>query len=35
LWIKAQADYLGAQSETSFNEDAGAIPSEIGTVLPK
>jgi len=35
LWMKAQADYLGAQSETSFNEDAGAIPSETETVLPK
>jgi hypothetical protein len=28
-------DYLGAQSDTSFNEDAGAIPAEIETVLPK
>ena len=35
LWMKSQVDYLGVQGETRFNEDAGAIPSETGTVLPK
>lgn len=35
LWIKAQADYLGVQGETRFNEDAGIIPVETNTILPK
>jgi arylsulfatase A-like enzyme len=35
LWIKSQVDYLGAQSETSFDEDSGAIPSATETILPK
>lgn len=33
--MKAQVDYVGAQSNTSFNEDAEAIPSEIETFFPK